>query len=156
MWDSPESSTILPIMQRFRDELHQRSIMIKDAEGFKHLIPDPSKGSAMKRMCLLFRWLVRGPDEVDLGHWSDIGTQRLIIPLDVHVFRLSRALGLTNRSNPNLDTALEVTKALQRFDHEDPIRFDFALAHLGISGDCKGYRVPNLCEKCPLTQSCTL
>ena len=97
-----------------------------------------------------------GPDQVDLGLWTSLGPHRLIIPLDVHVFRLSSALALTNRRTADLKSALEITRKLQSFDALDPIKYDFALAHLGISGACKGFRVSEICQHCPLDRLCSL
>ena len=37
----------------------------------------------------------------------------------------------------------------------DPVRFDFALAHLGISGACRGRRDDAICPSCPLYDVCT-
>ena len=76
--------------------------------------------------------------------------------LDVHVFRLSQAIGLTARRSANLKTASEITEALKSLDPDDPIKYDFALAHLGISGACKGYKVLAICKGCPLENLCTL
>ena len=33
--------------------------------------------------------------------------------------------------------AKEITERLRQIHPEDPIEYDFALAHLGISGDCQ-------------------
>ena len=124
--------------------------------GFAHLWSDPLKGSALKRLNMLMRWMVRGPDEVDLGLWASLGPARLTIPLDAHVFRVARALGLTRRSSPSWRAAREVTEALLTLDPQDPVRYDFALAHLGISGDCAGHQVPERCQRCALQPICSL
>lgn len=132
--------------------------------GFRTLLPLPSEGSACKRWNMLCRWMVRRPgqrrgdeparaDGVDLGLWA-LPTDRLIIPLDTHVSRLSLFLGLTGRADDSWRTASEITRGLKRLDPVDPVRFDFALAHLGISGACKGARVPEVCDACPLVGCC--
>ena len=102
------------------------------------------------------RWIVRGPDEVDLGLCAELKASRLIIPLDVHIYKLSHALGLTQRRSADLKTALEITERLRRLAPNDPIRYDFALAHLGISGECRGYRLIEICSTCPLEKLCSL
>ena len=56
----------------------------KEALGFKFMIPDANKGSAMKRMCMFLRWMVRkGP--VDFGIWDFMPASDLLIPL-VYLF----------------------------------------------------------------------
>lgn len=124
--------------------------------GFDHLIADPRKGSPIKRLNLLLRWMVRGPDTVDLGLWRALGTARLTMPLDTHVHRISRYLGLTDRNQADWRTADQITAALRRFDPVDPLRYDFALAHLGISGACPTRRVDAICRTCPIEPICRL
>ena len=154
--DQAEDSSLISAYQGFYNELNHYSKGLIGGRGFNHLVSDPKKGSALKRINMFLRWMVRGPDQVDLGLWSNLGSHRLIIPLDVHVFRLSSALALTQRRTPDLKTALEITKKLREFDPIDPIKYDFAIAHLGISGACKGHRILDICQKCPLNQLCSL
>lgn len=124
--------------------------------GFEHLFSDPLKGSPIKRLNLLMRWMVRGPDPVDLGLWRSLGADRLVIPVDTHVHRIGRYLGLTRRRTADWRTAVEITTALRQLDPQDPLRYDFALAHLGISGACPTRRVPAICRDCPIEAICTL
>lgn len=154
--NDPNAETLIPTYQGFYDELIEASAPLTGGRGFDHLFSNPRRGSALKRINMWLRWLVRGPDEVDLGLWSDLNPARLLLPLDVHTFRLCGALGLTARRSANLKTALEVSAQLKRLSPEDPIRYDFALAHLGISGACKGYRVPEICAQCALNPQCAL
>ena len=123
--------------------------------GLRYFLPRPSGGSATKRWWMILRWLVRRPTHgVDLGIWQSRTPSELIIPLDTHVLRISRFLGLTARKDGSLRTAREVTTSLTQYDSQDPVRFDFALAHLGISGGCRGHRVDAVCAACPLDQVC--
>lgn len=154
--DDPNDPTLLSAYQGFYDDVLTYSHHIEGGSGFNHLFSNPKKGSALKRVNMWLRWMVRGPDQIDIGVWRDLGAHRLLIPLDVHVFRLSSAIGLTQRRTANLKTAIEVTQMLKRFDHADPIKYDFALAHLGISGACKGHRGATVCDECPLKTLCTL
>ena len=154
--DQLEDPSLMSAYQGFYNEINQHSKSLKGGRGFNHLVSDPKKKSALKRINMFLRWMVRGPDQVDLGLWSNLGAHRLIIPLDVHVFRLSSALALTNRRTADLKAALEITQQLQSFDTIDPIKYDFALAHLGISGACKGFRVSEICQRCPLDGLCSL
>ena len=153
---SRDDETLINAYQHLYDQLQAQSIGIERGRGFSHLLSNPSRGSALKRINMWLRWLVRGPDQVDFGAWSDLGAERLILPLDVHTFRLSTALGLTTRRTADLKTAIEITKHLRILDPQDPISYDFALAHLGISGACKGYRVREICTQCPLQDLCML
>lgn len=154
--DRDGEATLLKAYQGLYDELCLLSQSLKAGRGFNHLLSDPRKGSALKRINMFLRWMVRGPDQVDLGLWSDLKSARLLIPLDVHVFRLSQALGLTTKRTAHLKTVLDITTTLQSFDPQDPIKYDFALAHLGISGACKGYRIEKICVDCPLEPLCAL
>ncbi len=120
------------------------------------LLADPARGSPLKRWNLFLRWMVRPDDGIDLGLWRGIPTRQLTVPLDTHVHRIAFAIGLTRRTASRWETAREVTESLARIDARDPVRFDFALAHLGISGACRGYQVPEICGGCPLKPACAL
>ncbi len=122
--------------------------------GVRALLPRPADGSATKRWWMILRWMVRPADGVDLGLWRSRRPAELVVPLDTHVLRLSRFLGLTARKDGSLRTALEVTAGLRALDPEDPVRFDFALAHLGISGMCRGRRDAAICPGCPIEPVC--
>jgi uncharacterized protein (TIGR02757 family) len=102
--------------------------------GARWLLPLPCHGSVAKRHCLVLRWLVRPDDGVDLGLWTRVSPARLIVPLDVHLQRVARALGWTRRRTAGWPMALEVTARLRRLTPDDPVRHDFALCRLGILG----------------------
>jgi uncharacterized protein (TIGR02757 family) len=101
------------------------------SDGIKFMFPLPEKGSACKRMNLFLRWMVR-KDELDFGLWKEIPASKLVIPVDTHVARISRKLKLTKRKNADWKMAEEITSNLKKFDPEDPIKYDFAICHLGI------------------------
>ncbi len=115
--------------------------------GLLQFIPSPSAGSACKRLNLFLRWMIRDRD-IDFGIWKDIPGSRLIIPLDTHIARISRCLGFTSRSSQDWKMAVEITDELKRFDPVDPLKYDFALCHHGISGVCKGKREKEACREC--------
>jgi len=125
----------------------------KGTDPVAYFFPRPERGSACKRLCMFLRWVCRPDDGVDLGLWKGVLPSKLVIPLDTHVARISRLVGLTNRKASDWKTALEITAALRRIDPEDPVRFDFALAHLGISEGCTG-RKGKACLSCPLADFC--
>jgi uncharacterized protein (TIGR02757 family) len=125
----PAEPTLLPAMTRFADGLIAAS---PDDPG--HLIARPGRGSACKRLNLMLRWLVR-EDAVDPGGWHGVPSSKLIVPLDVHMHRMARELGLTARKSANMTTALEITAGFSRLCPEDPVRYDFTLTRPGIRGD---------------------
>ncbi|MBQ8460563.1 TIGR02757 family protein [bacterium] len=101
-------------------------------QGFYHMIPNPRNGGAMKRMCMYLRWLVRkGP--VDVGIWKFIKPSELYIPLDVHVGRVSREMGLLKRSANDFKSVIELTENLKKFCPEDPVKYDFAMFAYGVN-----------------------
>jgi len=120
--------------------------------GYRYFLPHPQTGSACKRWCMLLRWMVR-TQSPDLGLWS-LPQDKLIIPLDTHIHRIAGFVGLTRRTDGSWKTAIEITQNLKRLDPKDPIRFDFILAHLGISGHCKGRRIESICTPCMLLPVC--
>lgn len=103
-------------------------------DGKSTLLPSPERGSACKRLNLMLRWLVRC-DEVDPGGWTQVPASSLIVPLDTHMHRIARSLGLTRRNAADWKTAEEVTKAFSKYVPEDPVRYDFALTRFGIHPD---------------------
>ncbi|WP_434380906.1 TIGR02757 family protein [Melittangium boletus] len=122
--------------------------------GLQHLLPSPLGAGAAKRLNLFLRWMVRGPDGVDLGIWTRVRPSALLIPLDTHIGRISKHLGLTRRNDLSWRTAEEVTASLRALDAEDPVRFDFALCHYGMSGVCPTRPVVDNCARCLLLPSC--
>ena len=122
--------------------------------GLDHLLPSPLGPGAAKRLNLFLRWMVRGPDAVDLGIWKQVPPARLLIPLDTHLHRLALHLGLTRRKDASWRTAEEVTASLRLLSPEDPVKYDFALCHHGMSGACPLRPVPARCAGCPLLRSC--
>lgn len=98
---------------------------------FGILLPDPSGMSASKRLHLFLRWLVRR-DAVDPGGWERISPSRLLVPMDTHMLRISRMLGLTHRTTADLRASLEVTGFFRLVCPEDPVRYDFSLTRFGI------------------------
>ena len=102
--------------------------------GFKHLFPNPDKGSAMKRFCMFLRWMVRD-GSVDLGLWTFIPKNELIIPLDTHVIQQAQKMDLLNNPKADYKTAEDLTNILKKFDSKDPVKYDFALFGYGIDND---------------------
>ncbi|MBL7727997.1 MAG: TIGR02757 family protein [Dinghuibacter sp.] len=98
----------------------------------KH-IASPELNSACKRLNMFLRWMVRTDRRgVDFGIWKNIKPAQLVCPLDVHVAKNARALGLLQRKQNDWAAALELTAALRRFDERDPVKYDFALFGMGV------------------------
>ncbi len=139
--------------------------------SFSYLLTAPEDGSCCKRWCMFLRWMGRKEKDapLDLGLWAEgselalrtfapgrfLRASQLVIPLDTHTGRISQYLGLTERKSLNWLAALEVTRSLREAcDAEDPTRYDFALARLGILDLCqKRYRA-EICERCALLPAC--
>lgn len=99
----------------------------------KHLA-DPAKNASAKRLNMFLRWMVRDDGRgVDFGLWKKISPQQLMCPLDVHSGGMARKLGLLQRKQNDWKAVEELTATLQKFDPEDPVKFDFALFGLGIN-----------------------
>lgn len=124
--------------------------------GLKYLLTDPADGSTAKRLHLFFRWVGRGPDELDLGLWKSLDARELVMPLDTHTSRICRYIGLLTRKSTDSKAALEVSKNLLLLEPDDPLVYDFPICHLGISGGCVHKRSDEHCPKCPLDTICTL
>jgi uncharacterized protein (TIGR02757 family) len=103
----------------------------------KH-VSNPAKGSAAKRLNLFLMWLVRQDSiGVHFGLWKKISKADLIIPLDIHVGRVSRELGLVERKANDWRTASELTSVLRQFDPEDPVKYDFSLFGMGLEKNAR-------------------
>jgi uncharacterized protein (TIGR02757 family) len=120
--------------------------------GVSYFFPRPSAGSACKRLNLFLRWMVRR-DEIDLGVWTRVPPSRLIVPLDTHIIRLGRCLRLTRYTSPGWKMASEITASLRSVDALDPVRYDFALCHVGMMNAC-GFEKPQRDSHCPLRGHC--
>lgn len=122
-----ENNMFIPVTDYFYARVKENA-----QQGFYFMIPNPRNGGAMKRMCMFLRWMVRkGP--VDFGVWNFMPQSELLIPLDVHVARISREMGLLNRNSNDFKAVLELTKNLKQFDPKDPVKYDFAMFGYGVN-----------------------
>lgn len=101
-------------------------------QGDPRCFPLNLRTTALKRLNMALRWLVRRDGIVDLGLWRSLDPADLYVPLDVHVGDTARALGLTSRRANDRKTTREITAALRTLDPTDPALFDFALFGLGL------------------------
>ena len=145
-----KSGDVRESLARLSDDLRGRD----PSRGLAHLVSDPRAGSACKRSLLFLRWMIRPADGVDLGLWTAVDPSALVIPVDTHVQRIARNLGLTRRRDASWRTAEDITGVLRRFDPHDPVKYDFAICHLGVSRKCPSRRDPVLCRDCVLRSTC--
>ena len=120
---------------------------------FNFFFPAPASGSACKRLCMFLRWLVRPADGIDMGLWHGISPAQLVIPVDTHIQRICGYLGFSRRKSADWRMACEITDALRKLDPHDPVKYDFALAHIGISDGCNGSD-PSVCRHCQISNIC--
>lgn len=99
--------------------------------GLSFLLPSPTNNSACKRLNLFLKWMVRKPP-VDFGLWKSVSPSKLIIPLDTHVARISKNLGICSRKSNDWTKAEMITSVLKECDPEDPAKYDFALFGFGV------------------------
>jgi uncharacterized protein (TIGR02757 family) len=150
-----------------REALARWTALIKDRGGLAraartskrrgpaHLLPDPRGSSGSKRLLLLLRWMVRPADGVDLGLWTGlVDPSVLLCPVDTHIHKLGRNLGFTKRGDLSWKTTQEIGAALARFDPQDPVKYDFALCHLGMLQRCPSRRDEKRCEGCGVKPVC--
>ena len=129
---------------------------LPEKAGVRYFFPSPQKGSPCKRLNLFMRWMVREKDGLDLGLWDFIPPASLIIPLDTHIVRLARYLGLTRKKSPGWLMAEEVTAHLKKMSPQDPLRYDFSLCRLGILDLCPQKRSMEKCGDCLINEFCML
>lgn len=102
------------------------------AEYASRCLPQNLVTTALKRVNMALRWLVRDDGIVDMGVWDVIKPSQLYIPLDVHVGDISRELNLLTRNANDRRAVNEVTGHLRRFNPSDPTIYDFALFGIGM------------------------
>ena len=95
-------------------------------------LPTDLSKTALKRINMALRWLVRDDGIVDMGLWKSIPKSKLFIPLDVHVGNTARKLGLLSRNANDKKSVLELTEKLRKLRPDDPIFYDFALFGIGV------------------------
>ena len=120
--------------------------------GVGYFFSRPASGGACKRLNLFLRWVVRR-DAVDLGLWTAVRPAQLIVPLDTHIIRVGRCLGMTTRVSPGWRMAVDITRTLRQLNPDDPVCYDFAMCHLGMMGAC-GFGTTRTSAQCPLHVVC--
>jgi uncharacterized protein (TIGR02757 family) len=124
--NSLEQSMVLFPEQFFSKDISDRSR--------KH-VAKIAMGSSAKRLNMFLRWMVRKDDcGVDFGIWDSINASSLFIPLDVHSGNTARKLGLLQRTQNDWKAVVELTNVLRSFDKKDPVKYDYALFGIGVTG----------------------
>jgi len=152
---NPNDKNIIPALTRFCDSLwkmYSKEHNGRPTVGLKFLLAGPAGGSACKRLNLFLRWMVR-KDDVDTGLWKSIDKAKLIVPVDVHIGRLCRILGMYNHKTVSLAAAVEITESFAQIEPADPVKFDFALSRIGIIEGCNG-KYALRCKVCELFDFC--
>ncbi len=114
--------------------------LMPNTYGTKFMFAHPDRGGPCKRLHMFLRWVVRddtlyGEEKVDLGLWKTaLKPSELLIPYDTHVSKMSQILKLTKRNTASWDIIEEITAKLRHCNPDDPMRYDFALMGLGLSG----------------------
>ena len=153
---NPGERNIIPALSNFCNSLldiHAAGGKGQPARGLKYLLVSPDGGSACKRLNLFLRWMVRD-DDVDTGLWKSIEKASLIVPVDVHMGRLCKILGLYDRKTVSLSAAAKITESFAEIEPADPVKYDFALSRIGILENCTGRRRKG-CEFCELFGFCS-
>lgn len=153
---SEADADVRPALQRFALRIREQDFrpvgMRRLTRGFRHLFPLPADGGACKRWHLFLRWMVRR-DTFDFGDWPEVSPTKLLIPLDTHVANMADALRLTRLRTRTGRMVEDVTRSLRVLDPADPVKYDFALCHTRMAGDCLGRRAP-VCRHCRLRPAC--
>lgn len=137
-YDSLEAAFCLPgekasVKERL-SHFHEFFFSLPDhLQRTKKHVSTPTRNSSCKRLNMFLRWMVRrDKNGVDFGLWDRIPIDALMIPLDVHVFKVAQKLGLLKRQKTDWLAVEELTKALRKLDPKDPVKYDFALFSMGV------------------------
>lgn len=155
---SPGDRDVTTALERFVDGFLRQDLSPvfpgnRLSYGFRHWFPRPSTGGPCKRLHLFLRWMVRR-EPPDFGLWRAIPPSALLIPVDTHIENMARSIGLTRRRSRNGKMAREITARLRALDPADPVKYDFALCHKRMSGQCLNRRDARVCAPCGLRPVC--
>ncbi len=127
---TPKSENVETALKGFHEQFF--SLPNAPHRTRKH-VSTPIRNSACKRLNMFLRWMVRKDKKgVDFGIWKKIKPAQLLMPLDVHVDRVARRLGLLERKQTDWKSVIELTNNLKKFDAKDPVKYDFALFGVGV------------------------
>lgn len=122
------------------EEMQKVITAANDGSPSRRGLPHNLKQTALKRVNMALRWLVRDDGIVDMGVWGSIPKSKLYIPLDVHVGNTARDLGLLTRRADDRKAVEELTERLRQYRPDDPAYYDYALFGIGVTGAGKSLR----------------
>lgn len=135
------SSDVWTGIAKFRTELMNANESLPTRHISDPIGKNGRQASACKRLNMMLRWLCRQDGIVDLGIWKDVSPSSLMIPLDVHVARIGRELGLVERKQNDRKTVEQLTGQLSCFSQDDPVKYDFALFGIGVEEKNAGFEI---------------
>jgi uncharacterized protein (TIGR02757 family) len=143
----------------FQQELETKTMLVSKGNaltrGLRFLIGDSKAKSAKKRYCLFLRWMVRSGFP-DFGIYSRIKASEIPFPLDVHIQRLIRILGISDKKTLGIKEGLLVKDYFSQLNPEDPLLYDFFLTRVGMIQKCQGKKIESICSKCSLKTVCLI
>lgn len=119
------------------EAINRELAVANDGRSDSRCLPLNLRTTALKRLNMALRWLVRRDGIVDLGLWESLTPAQLFVPLDVHVGNVARELGLITRHAADRRTVIELTAELRTVVPDDPVLLDFALFGIGIESKKK-------------------
>ncbi len=119
---------------RLVEEMQKVMCDVNGGDTCSQCLPVNLSQTALKRVNMALRWLVRDDGIVDMGVWKSIPKSKLFIPLDVHVGNISRDLGLLTRKANDRKSVEQLTSLLRTLRPDDPAIYDFALFGIGVEG----------------------
>ncbi|MDE6453812.1 MAG: TIGR02757 family protein [Muribaculaceae bacterium] len=114
-------------------ELNRELCEANDGRTDSRCLPQNLDSTALKRLNMALRWLVRRDGIVDMGIWTALDPSQLYIPLDVHVGNTARDLGLLARRSNDRRAVEMLTAELRALEPSDPTLFDYALFGIGVT-----------------------
>ncbi|BDA79089.1 TIGR02757 family protein [Leptospira kobayashii] len=157
--DSEDTFDPIPGISRFQEVLQNEVLSLEGtnqiSNGLKFLIGEPNSASAKKRICLFLRWMVRSQFP-DFAIYKIIRASELPFPLDVHIQRLIKILGISERKTFGMKEAIDVRNFFQKLNPEDPLLYDFYLTRIGMIQKCKGVKIESICSGCKIRSVCKI
>jgi len=117
---------------RLVELMQQEFSTVNNGKSNSRCMPTQLRNTALKRINMALRWLVRNDGIVDMGVWTVINPSQLFIPLDVHVGDTARALNMIDRRANDRRTVMMLTDILRQMRPADPVLYDYALFGIGI------------------------
>lgn len=114
------------------DNMSKVFAMANEGRSDSRCLPTNLVQTALKRINMALRWLVRDDGIVDMGVWKSLNKSQLFIPLDIHVGNTARDLGLLTRKANDRKSVVQLTTTLRSLRPEDPVYYDYALFGIGI------------------------